>query len=173
MPFNPLNYLLCLAQPRRLTIKPWSEHIPFAFAVVQMLKPKVLVELGTNTGESYCAFCQAVDALGLDTACYAIDTWRGDEHTGSYGEEVLMDLRSHHDLLYSRFSTLIRQTFDEALVNFPDSTIDLLHIDGFHTYEAVRHDFETWLPKLSRRGVVLFHDTNMHERDFWSMAVMV
>ena len=134
--------------------------------LVSILKPKMIVELGTHFGESYSAFCQSVRELGLDTHCYAIDTWEGDPHSGYYGPEVLAGLREHNALFYESFSRLIQSTFDQALDHFADGTIDLLHIDAYHVYEAVKHDFESWLPKMSLNGVVLLHDINVREGDF-------
>lgn len=37
-------------------------------------------------------------------------------------------------------------------------TIDVLHIDGDHSYEGVRNDFELWFPMVRRGGCVMFHD---------------
>jgi hypothetical protein len=124
------------------------------------------VELGTHSGFSYFTFCQAVQAAGLDTRCFAVDTWKGDEHAGPYGEDVFEHVNSYNNKYYSTFSRLVRSTFEEALPHFSDSSIDLLHIDGRHYYEDVKYDFESWRPKLSERAVVLFHDTNVRERGF-------
>lgn len=165
--FNPLDHPILLSQPRRLTgHSAWNEHIPAAMLLVDLIKPRTFVELGAYYGDSYCAFCQAVQELHLRTECFAVDTWQGDQQTGAYGPEVLAQLRAHHDPLYASFSALVQSTFDEALAHFPDGTIDLLHIDGYHTFEAVKHDFECWSSKLSTRGVVLFHDINVREGDF-------
>jgi hypothetical protein len=154
-------------RPQRLAWPPsWATHIPFAFWVVDAMRPRTFVELGTHTGVSYSAFAQAVQTLGLTTACYAIDTWEGDAQAGYYGDDVFAEWSAFHDRQFGGFSRLVRSTFDEALPHFTDGSIDLLHIDGLHTYEAVRHDFETWLPKLSRQAVVLLHDINVREGDF-------
>jgi hypothetical protein len=144
----------------------WTGHLPFAFWVSEEVRPRIFVELGSHNGTSYLGFCQTVARCGLETRCFAVDTWRGDEHSGFYGEDVFQTLSSHNDASYAGFSQLMRMTFDDALAYFADGSVDLLHIDGLHTYDAVKHDFDTWLPKLSSRGVVLFHDTMVRERGF-------
>src|SRR5438067_7055335 len=163
---NPLAHSICFSRPERIAASAWIGHIPFAMYLTDLLRPRVIVELGTFTGVSYCAFCQAVGEIQFDTRCYAIDTWSGDEQTGFYDEDVLADLRRHHDQRYSQFSSLIQSTFDEGLSHFADGSIDLLHIDGAHGYEDVKHDFESWLPKMSPAGVILLHDACERAADF-------
>ncbi len=152
--------------PQYLEASAWADHAPFAFWLLEHHKPRTLVELGTHGGYSYFAFCQAVKAFSLSTQCYAVDTWRGDQHTGFYGEAFFQRVSDYNDSHYAAFSRLVRTTFDEAVEHFSDGSIDLLHIDGLHFYDDVKHDFETWRPKLSDRAIILFHDTNVRERNF-------
>jgi GT2 family glycosyltransferase len=146
--------------------EPWVGHIPFAFWLVKALRPEIFVELGTHSGNSFSAFCQAIAGFGIPGRAFAVDTWQGDEHAGSYGEEVFADLTAFNNAHYLGFATLLRTTFDDARKYFADASIDLLHIDGLHSYDAVKHDFDNWRDALSDRAVVVFHDINVRERGF-------
>ncbi len=145
----------------------WTGHRSFVYDLISSLKPKVVVELGTYDGTSFFAFCQAVKDRNLPTSLYAVDTWQGDVHASYYGDEIFNSVQATVDAFYSNVSLeLIKTTFDSAVTKFADKSIDILHIDGLHTYDAVKHDFETWLPKVSNQGIILFHDVHTRQGDF-------
>jgi hypothetical protein len=150
----------------------WVENIPFAFEIVKERKPKLIVELGVHYGDSYFAFCQAVDVYKTNTSCIGIDLFEGDDLTGYYGEEVFQKVYKYNLDRYHDFSVILRYGFDACVPETVDNSIDILHIDGCHYYNDVKHDFETWLPKVKKGGVILLHDTKvMKERygvcKFW------
>ncbi len=144
----------------------WAGHIPFMFGLISTLKPRRFVELGTHNGASFFAACQATKREEADSELVAIDLWEGDYQAGYYDETIYKNfefLRKHH---YPKMSKSIRSTFNEASVLFENESIDMLHIDGLHSFEAVKEDYETWKPKLTKNSVVLFHDTNEYQSDF-------
>ncbi len=155
--------------PRRYragNLRTWSGHLPFARDLIASLKPRILVELGTHYGESYFGFCQSVEEAGISCQCYAVDTWRGDSHAGQYGNEVWEEVERYNSRWYGAFSQLLRRSFDNAQPEFSDESIDLLHIDGLHTYDAVKHDWDAWFPKVAPGGLVLLHDIAARHLDF-------
>jgi hypothetical protein len=152
--------------PVDLVESAWQEHTPFAMWLVEKLQPKLIVELGTHKGMSFLSMCQMVDYLGLNTKCISIDHWLGDKHSQYYGEEVFDEFQRLNSK-YSEFSSALRMDFAEGLLEIKDDTIELLSIDGYHTYEAVTKDFQNALPKLNKeKCVVLFHDINEYQTDF-------
>lgn len=161
----PLSSSMLMA-PRSVSLSAWLGHIPFASWLIEQLQPHLIVELGTHRGTSFLALCQAVQEQNLTSRVFAVDTWQGDEHAGFYGDDIYNELREYQQRNYAGISEMLRMRFNEALEYFANGSIDLLHIDGLHTYDAVREDFESWIPKLSDRAVVLFHDTCVRERGF-------
>jgi glycosyltransferase involved in cell wall biosynthesis len=148
-----------------LTPTTWDGHVPFMFSLVDFMKPRIYVELGTQCGFNFFACCQAVKKFDRDVSCIAIDTWQDNIQAGSYADNGFDNFR-HIIQKYDGIGRYIRASSDEAARMFEDGSIDLLCIDGLHTYEAVLHDYNTWLPKMSGRGAILLHDTNVYDRNF-------
>jgi hypothetical protein len=142
----------------------WSGHVPFMRFLVTLIRPRTFVELGTQYGMSFLTGVDAMANAGVECRSVAVDSWLGEEHTGLYDSDV-------YSFFVERLgkyenASLIRSLFADAIDHFQDGSIDLLHIDGLHTYEAVLRDFSMYLPKMSSRGIVLLHDTRVYERDF-------
>jgi hypothetical protein len=148
-----------------MTDSAWHKHSPFAFWLLFVLKPKMIVELGVHNGFSFFVFCEFAQQSKGRTLCYAVDHWKGDEHAGFYEDKVFEEF-SAHQAQYGKLSKVVKATFDEALDQFQDGSIDFLHVDGRHFYDDVKHDFNNWRKKLKKDAIVLFHDTAVLERDF-------
>ena len=133
---------------------------------MRLLQPSSFIELGVFKGASFIAACHAAALEGGKCRLFGIDSWAGDAHMGDYGgDKVFAELSDYISANYPA-ATLVRSTFAEAAKTVDSGCVDLLHIDGLHTYDAVKEDFETWREKMTGRGVVLFHDTHIRERGY-------
>jgi len=147
---------------------PWAGHRDFVYDLIRWRQPGVTVELGTEYGCSFFAILQALQDANAEGLLCGIDTWLGSPD--SFEPEL-------GPTIFERFSESLegiteergqaapvievhRETFCEALERFEEESVDLLHIDGCHAREAVKDDFESWLPKLAPNGMVLLHDVS-------------
>lgn len=161
---NPLDHPICFAAPHRLVPSEWLEHLPFGMFLIDIVRPSLVVELGTRDGVSYCGFCQAVQRLGVTASCVAVAPGRQEFRTELVGPNSFAEFQAHHDPLYGSFSRVLRCESADALNSFEKDSIDLLHVDGCDTYEEFERDLEAWLARMSRRGVILLHDINVRDR---------
>lgn len=146
--------------PMVLIYSPWAGHKRFAYDYVRFMEPETVVELGSYYGCSAFAMLQAIKDSGIKSRFFAIDTWAGDDFTkNDYKEDIYGQYKRINDECFSGVtSVMIRHTFDEACPVFKENSIDLLHIDGSHAYDDVKHDYLTWKDKVKDNGVIFFHD---------------
>jgi len=123
-------------------------------------------ELGTYHGRSLFSAAQAARRITPAPECIGIDSWVGDRHTGQYPQQVGARMQRVAATAFPTSIVTMQATFDDARPLFDEGSVDLLLIDGLHTYDAVRHDMETWRGVLSGRGIVMLHDSVSTNPDF-------
>jgi predicted O-methyltransferase YrrM len=112
----------------------------------------VIVEIGSWKGKS--TICLGLGSrAGHGVPIFAVDP-HADYRHGEFKENI--ERAGIADLV-----TPIRGLSQDVVEDF-DRPIELLFVDGSHEEEDVRHDFETWVPKVVDRGIVAFHDTTWH-----------
>lgn len=145
---NPEHILLEVGEKNYFN---WEGHREFASWIINEINPQITVDLGVDYG--YSSFCFALPNKGI---VYGIDSFEGDLHAGQ---------RNTYDYVLNKQKQLnlnnlifVKGYFEE-IAKVWNQEINILHIDGFHTYEAVKNDYENWSKFVSDDGVILFHDT--------------
>ncbi len=139
-------------------------HITFEerlalFELAGSLPPEfIAIEIGSYVGASSSFIACAASFLKGHLHC--IDTWRNDAMT-ELGQETHADFHKH-TYPYRHLITAHRGYSNDAAANTPDN-VDLVFIDGDHSYKSTKSDLENYAPKLRTGGTLILHDTNRAE----------
>ncbi len=117
----------------------------------------VIVEIGSWQGRSTVYLSNGSKA-GKKAHIFAVDP-----HTGP--EQAAQDIWTY-DIFMNNVAgggagelvTPIVKFSADAALDF-DKPVGFLFIDGDHSYEAVKTDFEKWYPKVIDGGIIAFHDS--------------
>lgn len=130
--------------------------------LVKELKPKTVLEIGTAEGGTLFLFSRLADPCAK---IISIDL-PGGEFGGGYPEwktDLYKSFSSPSQKLYllreNSHSVSTRKQVEEIIGTMP---IDFLFIDGDHTYEGVKKDFEIYSPLVKEGGIIAFHDIVVH-----------
>ena len=112
----------------------------------------IIVEVGSYMGasSSFLAFGAQKSKSNL----YCVDTWKNEGMT-----EGKRDTYSEFKTNTQKFHNIValRDKSENIGKNF-DQIIDLLFLDGDHSYEAVKTDLNVWLPHTKNGTILIMHD---------------
>jgi hypothetical protein len=127
------------------------------------------VEIGTFMGRSTCCMGELIKNSGKNIKFYTVDTF-----AGSIGEEwhsdIINQLSKNNSDLYQQFLYYVKQckvddfitpihsTSLDAANQFDDGSLDMIYVDGGHTYQEVFDDLTAWYPKLKSGGIIAGDD---------------
>ena len=141
------------------------------YSIIQHMRAKNCVCIGTGGGFIPRIMTQA----RIDLYNQGIFTGNGDYNWGDIGTTYVVDACNgiggatdieNEDSFYRThfYPRFIKDTSENAFYNFfvpHDIKIDLLFIDGDHSYDGVKKDFEIFSTLLSDNGVIIIHDTDL------------
>jgi predicted O-methyltransferase YrrM len=127
------------------------------YGLTKTLKPEVCVEIGSARGKSACFVGMALKENERGKL-YAIDP----HDTTDWNDPASVDsypiMKANLEKVGVQNYVEIVRAYSQDAARRWDKPIDILFIDGDHSYEGVKRDWELFLPFVRPFGVVLFHD---------------
>lgn len=155
---DPLDF--CFRHPIRPVQVRWEfEQLA---SLVRDLKPKGAMEIGTHNGGTLYTLCRLADPAAI---IISLDLPRGRFGGGYHPLKIPIYRRfagPRQRLHLVRDDSHSDKTREHIRGLLNGQQLDYLFIDGDHTYEGVKQDFEMYSPFVRRGGVVAFHDIAEH-----------
>jgi hypothetical protein len=125
------------------------------------------VELGCYKGKSTSFIGVEIHKRKRDINFFAVDSFQGATNSTDANEikayEGISEIEESYtynvSLIGNKIKTIVSLT-DEAAQYFDDSSVDVVFVDGGHSYEVVKADILAWLPKVKKGGIISGHDFN-------------
>ena len=134
---------------------------------VEALKPQVVVEIGTNTGGTLFIFTK-VAAYGSRVVSIDLPGGEGGGGYPDYKSDFFKSFcRQNQQLFFIKGNSQQSQTVEKLQAILKRDFIDFLFIDGDHSFDGVKRDFELYSPLVRRGGLVAFHDIKKYPDDHW------
>jgi hypothetical protein len=127
-----------------------SDYLPILYGTAARYTDPVIAEIGTDRGESTVSLLAGAEISGGHV--WSIDI---NEHV------PFLEVAARHDEADRKLWTFVTgdSTGLVAARSVPGA-IDVLFIDGEHTYERVVAELKLYLPRMAGGGTVLLHDTH-------------
>lgn len=128
------------------------------YGLVKAAKPQAVVEIGSARGRSTCFMGMALKENGSGKL-YAIDPHMPTAWNDTNSIESYDILKSNVRALGLEDIVEILRDTSSAVASGWNRKIDLLFIDGDHSYEGAKRDWEMFSPFVTPFGSIVFHDT--------------
>ena len=139
-----------------------EEHRPLLGSLVYLNQAKVVVEVGVAEAKTTEWLCRGAKVWGGNV--YGYDLWDTHglnnqfEHWSSKEKcEAYLQSKGHSNFELTKINS--RTPEFAELIKTKHPSIDLAYIDGCHSYDGIKNDFDVIYPLLSESGVIVFHDT--------------
>jgi predicted O-methyltransferase YrrM len=131
--------------------------------LVEEQRPKSVLEIGSAAGGTLYCWCRLADPGAM---IVSIDL-PGGSHGGGYTPERAEEMHSLFPKDGQRLHLIQgdsheQQTFAELEGHLDGTQLDFVFIDGDHTYEGVKQDFEMYSPLVRPGGIIGVHDICTH-----------
>lgn len=125
----------------------------------------VFVEIGAWKGRSAAYMGVEIAKSGKDITFYAVDHWLGSDEPLHVSDDDVRAGRLYEVFLANiapveKFIRPVRSSSVDAAETFTDKSVDMILLDGDHTYEGVAADIAAWLPKMKANAIFAGDDWN-------------